>query len=463
MKSIALLPPALVVAGTLAAGAVMLPASAPLAEVVPGGPVSGPRDLGLLALAAVACCVAFTAWPWSVLPTAIIGVLGVLILLGDNSIPVVLGLHGFLLAAGCAGLSLRRLFLPERRSRATAVADGPMAVLAGLIVVAACYGFLLGNDPAQILIAGYHFAVIPVYYFLATCTLTTPQWRHRAAVLFVVGAAGFTVLEMAAPGRHGGSWALLAAVPLVVLSCQAAGWRRVGLLALAALFLADVVLAAYRTTWTLAGVAVLGLLVLGTARIRRTAGALLALTALLVVVGIAVSPGIRERSMEMTTAMETDAGHRMPEAKVGFETFLANPLTGAGLGQSTPDVYLPGNEVTDVGPLYHLYYAMVLANLGIFGLLALLWPILRALRAGLAQRDGIAFAFAVLILGFLVSVSFSGPATGHWALGLLPALVLLTRRADPAAGPTSLPAQSSTETYTHARSRTGSRTLAAVG
>ncbi|MGW4465169.1 O-antigen ligase family protein [Micromonospora sp. NPDC004704] len=436
MKGATLLPPTVAGAGLLAATAVLLPHDAVVAAVIPGTPGSEPRDFGLLALAVVGCCVAFTVWPWMVLPTAIVGVLGTTAVLGDSSVRSILGLHGFLLAAGAVSLVIRRLVLVKEERRVRTVIDLPMLLVVVLLGAAAAYGLILGSPPAKVMISGYHFAVIPIYYFMATYTLTTPSRVRSAGSLFVVLSAALTIVTLASPGRHGGAWSLIAALPLLVLSCRTEGWRRVGLVALAALYLVDVVLASYRTTWVLAGAAVLVLLTGGTGAVRRAAGAMTAAAALLLVGAIMLSEGVRNRSAEITTALGQGAGYRLPEATVGIDAFLSNPLVGLGLGHSTPDVYLPDFKVTDVGPLYHVFYVMILANLGLVGLVLLLWPILRAVREGLVDRDGLPFAFTALICGFLVSVIFSGPATGHWALGLLPALVFLTRQPGGIAVPT---------------------------
>ena len=438
MRVAILLPSTVIGAGLLALTAVLLPPDGYPVEVAPGMPASGSRDLGLLAMVVIGCCVAFTAWPWTVLPTAIVGVLGSTVLLGDSSVRSILGLHGFFLAAGCLSLVIRRLVLSTTETRVRTGADFPMVVVVVMIIAAAGYGLILGHAPVQVLISAYHFAVIPVYYFLATHTLTTRDRIGSAGVLYVVLSAALTFATMAVPGRHGGAWTLIAAFPLLVLSCRTSGWRRAGLIALAAVYLADVILASYRTTWMLAGIAILVLLTGGNVAVRRAAGGMAVATALLLIGALWVSAGVRERSSEIVSALGQGSGYRVPEAMVGLNAFVSNPLVGGGLGQSTPDVYLPGFKVTDVGPLYHVFYVMILANLGFVGLVVLLWPILRALREGLAERDGMPFAFAALICGFLVSVLFSGPAPGHWALGLLPALVLLTKRSDGPAPPSGV-------------------------
>jgi hypothetical protein len=106
--------------------------------------------------------------------------------------------------------------------------------------------------------------------------------------------------------------------------------------------------------------------------------------------------------------------------------FSAQPLFGAGLGQRTPQIYIPGFAVTDVGPVYHAFYVLLLANLGIVGLCLVIWPILRCTWVGLRDRSGPGLAYAGLTAGFLAAALVSSPTDGHWELGLLPALTVLT-------------------------------------
>lgn len=196
----------------------------------------------------------------------------------------------------------------------------------------------------------------------------------------------------------------------------------------AAGFTADVVLASYRAIWLAAGLAILIMVVRGGPVIRR--GVAWTVTGgILLLAGLSLSAGVRERSSVMMTAFGRSAGHRAPEAAVGVDVFATQPIAGAGLGQSSRDIYLPGMGMTDVGPVYHAFYVLVLANFGLIGLCAVLWPVLRTLRVGFADRDGMPLAFTALTCGFLVGAFFAGPTEGHWELGLLPALTLLTARA----------------------------------
>jgi O-antigen ligase len=127
-------------------------------------------------------------------------------------------------------------------------------------------------------------------------------------------------------------------------------------------------------------------------------------------------------------AVARSAGYRLPESGIGWDVFVSQPLFGAGLGQTTPGVYLPGFVVADVGPVYHAFYVLLLANLGIVGLAVVILPLARLSWQGLAQRDSIALPFAALTIGFLAAALVSGPTDGHWELGLLPALTLLSAR-----------------------------------
>lgn len=136
--------------------------------------------------------------------------------------------------------------------------------------------------------------------------------------------------------------------------------------------------------------------------------------------------GLAGRLSVAGEALGRSAGYRVPEASVGWNVFASRPLFGAGLGQTTPQIYLPGFAVTDVGPVYHSFYIVILANLGLIGLIAVLWPIAMTARAALANGASEPIAFAALTCGFLVAALVESPSDGHWELGLLPALTLLT-------------------------------------
>ena len=187
-------------------------------------------------------------------------------------------------------------------------------------------------------------------------------------------------------------------------------------------------LASYRGVWLAGGIAILILVVRGSRSVRTglvaTGAAGVALAGLTVIAG-----GVGERAVTIGEALARSAGYRLPEARVGWDVFVGRPIFGAGLGQTTPDVYIPGFVVTDVGPVYHAFYVLLLANLGIVGLAAVILPIARVTWRGLLVRDSMALPFAALTLGFLAAALVSGPTDGHWELGLLPALTLLTSQA----------------------------------
>ncbi|MFY1669594.1 O-antigen ligase family protein [Plantactinospora sp. WMMB334] len=387
-----------------------------------------PTSLGVAVGGTVLCALGFVVWPWAVLPVGIIGGSVASGLLGVADVQTFVIMHTLPLVAGCAALAVRYLlgWWPEQSPpwRRTGLA---MAVLSAGIGVAAVYGLAMGNLPRNVLVAAYQVAVIPAYFFLALHTLHTRRWLRAAALLYLVSAGVLTTIELSNPGRHGGLLAVLAVPPLMVLAGRARGWRRAGLALLTAVFLADVVLASYRGIWLVTGVAVLILLVRGGAAVRR--GVLVTVTGAILLFGlISLHPGVRERSTVVTMALERDAGHRLPESAVGLAAFATQPLVGAGLGQSAQQVYVEGYTVTDVGPVYHAFWVMILANSGLLGLFAVLWPVLRALPAGLARRNPLALAFAALTCGFLGAAFFAGPTDGHWELGLLPALTLLAAR-----------------------------------
>lgn len=388
-----------------------------------------PGDLGALCAGALICFLTFLLWPYSILPIGIVGGTVVAGYLAGGRVSVVIALHAGILAIGCLALLTRRVFVrAEDLQPQRTAADGAMLVTVLFLLVAAAYGLARGNAPHAVLVAAYEFAVIPAYFFLTTFTLPTPRDLAKAAAWYLAGAIGLTVVQLMEPDRHGGLLAALALPPLLVAASRVGGWKRGGLALLIAVTALDVVLASYRAIWLATGVALLVLALRGTARVRRTvmtAGAIGAVALPLVVV---LSPALRTRALATAEALEESSGYRLPEASVGLGAFADQPLTGAGLGQSTPGVHLPDFGVTTVGPAYHVFYVMILANLGLTGLL-LLRPLAIAVRTGLSAPDDKAVSFAALTCGFLVAAAFAGPTDGHWELGLLPAVTLLVGRA----------------------------------
>ncbi|WP_432826436.1 O-antigen ligase family protein [Dactylosporangium sp. CA-092794] len=384
-----------------------------------------PAPAGLAAVGLLLCWLGFALWPWAVLPVGIIGGTLAGALIGGGSVQAVVATQLLILGTGGAAVLTRWLLLPGEPPRRRTVADGAMAGLAVLAVLAAVYGLARGNAPERVAVTTYQFGVIPTYFFLATGTLRDDRELRNAGLLYVSACGLLTLAGLTAPDRHGGLIPLIAVPPLIVAIGRTGGWLRAGAALLAALFVADVVLASYRGIWVAAGIAGLVLALRGRAAVRRgLAGAAAGLAVLGIVLITLVD--LSARSTNVAEALRRSAGHRASEAAVGLTVFTDNPLLGAGLGQSTPDIYLPGFTVTDVGPVYHAFYVMILANVGLVGMCVVLWPLLRALRAGLGGRHDLALAFSGLTCGFLAAAVFASPTGGHWELGLLPALTLLT-------------------------------------
>ncbi|MEU6078416.1 O-antigen ligase family protein [Micromonospora sp. NPDC047074] len=366
----------------------------------------------------------FLLWPWTVLPVGILGGALAGAFLGGGDIRVYVAAHLLLLATGGVALAVRHGLRLDTRPRRTPAHTGMLCVV-GLTVVGAGYGLAIGNLPTQVLVAAYQIAILPVYFFLAIHTLTTRRRLVAAGLLYLAAVVGLTAVSMAVPGRHGGLLALLAAPMLMWVAGRTRGLRRATAVVLAAFLCADVLLASYRGIWLAAGVTFLVMLVLGRRSVRLGMAATAA-AGILVAGLLALHPGVRERAQEIGDGLRQSAGYRGPESIVGLGVFAERPLLGAGLGQSTTDIYLADFASTDVGPVYHAFYVTLLANVGLVGLGLVLWPILRSIRAGLASRDGPGVPFAALCCGFLVAAMFAAPTDGHWELGLLPALTLLT-------------------------------------
>ncbi|NLU78540.1 hypothetical protein HCA58_09135 [Micromonospora sp. HNM0581] len=416
-------------------GAAGLSATVSLAALLP--PVAA-----LAAAGAVVLLVVFLIWPWAVLPVGILGgtVAGGLVGRGDVASYVLA--HLLVLAVGAAALVIRSALGVGRPGRRTA-ADRGMLVMVGLTVAGAGYGLAVGNLPTEVLVAAYQIAILPTYFFLATHTLTSTRRMVAAGLLYVGVVTVLTAISMTVPGRHGGLLTLLAIPTLIWFAGRATGWRRTVAVLVAAFLAVDVVLASYRGIWLAAGVTLLVMLGLGGRAVRTGTATTVAVGGVAAAL-LALQPGVRVRAQEVAVGLQQSAGYRAAESTVGLDVFAHRPVLGAGLGQSTTDIYLAGFALTDVGPVYHAYYVTLLANVGLLGLALVLWPVLRGIRAGLVDRTGPALPFAALCCGFLASAMFAAPTDGHWELGLLPALVLLTTRAktvrEPVPAPLPLPA-----------------------
>lgn len=394
----------------------------------------GPR--GVVAVAAQASLLAFVLWPHAILPVGIVGGTVASGALAAGQVSMVVAVHAGILAAGCLALLVRRAVLGADAPAPRTAADGPMLAVAAFVLAGALYGLARGNSVHRVAAAAYEFAVIPGYFFLATRTLAEPRALRKAALCYLAGATGLAAAGLTAPGRHGGLLCALALPVLLVAVGQTRGWPRAGLVVLTAVAVADVVLAAYRAVWLAAGLALLIMLVRCHGRVRRAVLATVATGAVLLPLVVAAVPALQGRASLVGRELGQSSGYRLPEAEVGLHVFTTHPVLGAGIGQATPGVYVPDFGVTTVGPVYHVMYVMILANAGLAGLLLVLRPLLRTIRYGLAASDHRAVAFAALTCGFAVAAVFAGPTDGHWELGLLPALTLLTGAAASPGRPT---------------------------
>ncbi|GAA1880475.1 O-antigen ligase family protein [Streptantibioticus ferralitis] len=403
--------------------------AAAAAELLPG-------LLGILAVGAQLCLVVFVLWPHVVLPVGIVGGTVASGALADGHVSLIVAVHAGILATGCLALLFRRAVVREDDRSARTAADGLMLAVAAFVLIGAVYGLARGNPSDRVAVAAYEFAVIPSYFFLATRTLGDSRALSKAAMCYLAGATGLAAAELTVPGRHGGLLSALALPPLLVAVGRARGWQRAGLVVVAAVAGADVVLAAYRAIWLAAGLALLIMLIRCTGQVRRTVVTTAACGAVLLPLAVAAVPALQVRASLVGKEFGQSSGYRLPEAAIGLHVFGTHPILGAGIGQVTPGVYLPNFAVTTVGPVYHVFYVMILANAGLVGLLLILRPLLRAVRIGLAACDDQAVAFVALTCGFVAAAVFAGPADGHWELGLLPALALLAGRgAASSAGP----------------------------
>jgi N-acetylglucosaminyl-diphospho-decaprenol L-rhamnosyltransferase len=135
--------------------------------------------------------------------------------------------------------------------------------------------------------------------------------------------------------------------------------------------------------------------------------------------------------------LHASSGYRVPEATIGLQAFLSHPIAGGGLGHLVRGVFVSTFGVTDVGPIYHVFYVTLLVNGGILALVAVLGALAPALRGSARQLTPQSLAFQCLLFGALAAAAFAGPTDGHWELGVLPALVLLAGRPQPVAESTA--------------------------
>ncbi|WP_157180838.1 O-antigen ligase family protein [Actinopolymorpha alba] len=384
-----------------------------------------PNDLGMALVGALVCLTIFVIWPWLALPVGIVGGEIASSFLFGRDLRVIIGIHGGILLAGSLAMLIRQLFAPGSEGRIKTRVDLGMLLIGLVALLGAGYGIARGNAPYLTLVAGYAVAVIPAYFFVATYSLNTPARLKRAAIAYVVGGTVLAGASLTTPGQHGGLISALAVVPLLAIGRVASPWRRVGLVVLLAILMADTVLASSRTIWVVTGVALVVLLIRGSPTVRLRVILAATAGALIILGGAAVSSGLGERTGLIAEKIVSSTGVRETESMVGLRAFVDSPLIGQGLGQTATDIFIPMYRVADVGPIYHAFWLIILANLGLVGLVVLLWPLLASIRVGLTSRDGLALSFAALTCGWLVGAAFAGPNDGHWEFGLLPALTFL--------------------------------------
>jgi hypothetical protein len=387
-----------------------------------------PSPQGLLVGAGLVCYLVFLIWPWLCIP---VGILGGAIVAGQgvpgDYLPWIVTIHSGILLAGALAMLSRRLITPGRPRRQRTAVDSLMLALLAAVVLGAGYGLARGNAPYRVMVASYELAIIPAYFFLATASLRTPRAVRAAGATFVAALLALGLAQLAGDPVDLGLFAALALTPVLAYTAATAGWHRAGLLAVCAILAAEVMLSQYRTEWVASGLAVLILLVRGSARIRMTAGFTLAAGGLALAGAVALDGAVARQWAAVVAAITESPGYREAEAVIGLRVVAAYPLLAAGLGQTTPHTYIEGFKVTDVGPIYHMFWVIVLANAGLVGLLAILAPLLLAAGKGLVARSGPALGFAATLCGFLAAAAFAGPTDGHWELGLLAALTMLAQ------------------------------------
>jgi hypothetical protein len=198
-------------------------------------------------------------------------------------------------------------------------------------------------------------------------------------------------------------------------------------------FAADVVLTGTHAAWVSTVVALAVLLLWGSARLRgRLATCVLA--AVVLAAGAAlVSSDVSVRMSAMAGELLQSAEALGPGSTEGLRAFGENPIIGTGFGHSaTDEATSPTFTSSSTGPVYSSFWTTLLANLGLLGLVAFLWPLALAGRTGFRDRNGLPLAFVALACGFAIGAGLATPGGGHWELGLLPALAFLAVAAVPA-------------------------------
>jgi hypothetical protein len=399
--------------------------------------VVAPEGYGLPLAVGLVCWTAFTLWPWLIVPAGLFAsmsgaVVAATPLDAGRIMAAVPTVHACVLLGGAVAIATRRLFVGTPGSTTRSPADHQMLLVFAIVGMGAGYGLAAGNGAFDVTRAATQLAVVPVYFFLTRFSLTSQHDLLAAGITFVGATTALVLggLVFADLNRgFAGELALLAALalaPAVVAASRTSGRRRAALVLSAGLLTTSVVLFGAAWIWLTASVVTGVVLAAASQRIRVQVLTALGTAAVLTLVAAVARPEVSGRVAALPARLEAAwVDIREPAWSVALNVFTHSPLLGEGLGLSTSGGFWVG----------------LLASLGLVGAAVVAWPLLIAIRRGVAswgavRRDSFAFVFAVLTCGFSVGAAFAAPVDGHVELGLLPALTLLA--AGTAAGHASL-------------------------
>ncbi len=400
-----------------------------------------PGTGGLVAMAGLVCWLAFLGLPWLVVPVGVLGAAVLGVQAPGSDLPTALAFHVAVLGVGGLALLTRRALGSGTEHRLHTSADLPMLLAAVAVAAGAGYGLVLGTAPSDVLDGAAGLAIVPAYFFLATCTLTNRRQLTAAALVLCGGAVGLLAVGIVTPVRHDGTVAAVALVAVLALAGQTTGWRTGGCLLVAGVLGADVALSGGPVLWLASGAALVVLVVRGTRSARRAVAAAVAAGAVLVLGGVALASvpgdgwaenGWAENGWAEIGAAWDGGAALVPggaDAVPALRAFADNPFLGTGLGQlaagSTGVLPAPDVGTGSAAPRVGFWVAVV-AQLGVLGLLALAWPLCVAVRAGLRTGHRGQLGFAALLGCLTLAGVFATGGGLHWELGLLPAATLLT-------------------------------------
>lgn len=392
--------------------------------------------LALATIGAGALLVLLVAKPWAALPVILLGgaVADRAVATASSGVTGVVAVRAVLIGIACAAIAVRRLRAEDWGPRVRTPADVPAIVLVCLVATLSVWGLAAGHAPHQVVVATYHLLVLPLYFFLATFTLNTPERLWETAKAFLVGSVVFAIaVHIGTTPRQGGLFSSFAIVGLLALagSRQTRPVERFGLAVFGAALALDIFLSGYRSVWLASSIAVAMLVVLA----PRTRRPLVALAVVLLAVAVATlaldSRVVTSRANAALSHAGDSSGYRNSESRFGLAMVASSPLLGNGIGRAEPDRFVETFGYREVGPILHVFYLTVLVNTGFAGLVLVLLFICTALkpRAVAASRDGplasVALGTRCLLVGWCAAAFFAAPTDGHWELGVLPALALI--------------------------------------